>query len=76
MQRTIVAFDAGNLLPVAKNIRELSPDSEIIICGDNDLSGVGQRKAKEAALAIGGKVLIPQIPGADWNDYLMEGKHD
>ena len=75
-QRVIVAFDAGNLLPVAKNIRELSPDSEIIICGDNDLSGVGQGKAKEAALAIGGKVLIPQIPGADWNDVLSGGSHD
>lgn len=74
-QQVIVAFDAGNLLPVAKNIRELSPDSEIIICGDNDLSGVGQAKAKEAALAIGGKVLIPLTPGNDWNDEIAGGIH-
>lgn len=72
-QRVVVAFDAGNLLPVAKNIRELSPDSEIIICGDNDISGVGQEKAQEAALAIGGKILIPPTPGTDWNDVLSGG---
>jgi len=74
-QRVVVAFDAGNLLPVAKNIREFSPDSEIIICGDNDISGIGQSKAKEAALAIGGKVLIPPTPGMDWNDVLSGGIH-
>lgn len=71
-QRVVIAFDAGNLLPVAKNIRELAPpDTEIIICGDNDLSGIGQTKAREAALSIiGGKVLIPPVPG-DWNDLLV-----
>lgn len=75
-QQTIIAFDAGNLLPVARNIRELSPDSEIIICGDNDLSGIGQKKAQEAALAIGGKASIPPITGMDWNDYLVGGNHN
>ncbi|WP_394809302.1 toprim domain-containing protein [Nitrosomonas sp.] len=74
-QRVVVAFDAGNLLPVAKNIRELAPDAEIIICGDNDLSGMGQTKAREAALSIGGKLLIPPIPGTDWNDILTGGNH-
>jgi len=74
-QRVVIAFDAGNLLPVAKNIRELSPDDEIIICADNDLSGVGQEKAREAALSIGGKVLKPPIPGTDWND-LLGGQHN
>lgn len=76
-QRVVVAFDAGNLLPVAKNIRELSLDSEIIICGDNDISGIGQAKAKEAALAIGAKLLIPSAQGNDWNDELAGGiRHD
>ena len=69
-ERVVIAFDAGNLLPVAKNIRKSSPDSEIIICGDNDKSGIGQTKAREAALAIGGKILIPLIPESDWNDVL------
>lgn len=73
-QRVIVAFDAGNLLPVAKNIRELSPDSEIILCGDNDKSGIGQKKAREAALATDSKILIPPTPGMDWNDVLSGGR--
>lgn len=68
--QTYVAFDAGNLEPVAKVIRAKHPDSEIIICGDNDLSGVGQIKARAAALAIGGKYLIPPTPGYDWNDEI------
>ena len=72
-QRVVVAFDAGNLLPVAKNIKELSPESKIIVCGDNDLSGMGQAKAREAALSISGKVLIPSVPGADWNDLITGG---
>lgn len=73
-QRVVIAFDAGNLLPVAMNIKELSADSEIIICGDNDLSGIGQAKAREAALSIAGKVMIPLVPGQDWNDYLTGGR--
>lgn len=70
---TIIAFDAGNLKEVAINIRALSPESEIIVCGDNDLSGVGQTKAIEAAQTIGGKYLIPEIVGQDWNDVLSGG---
>ena len=73
--RVVIALDAGNLLPVAENINKLSPDSEIIIAGDNDLSGVGQAKAREAALAIGGKILIPETPDTDWNDFLSGGSH-
>ncbi|MBA3696995.1 MAG: toprim domain-containing protein [Methylotenera sp.] len=74
-QRVVIAFDAGNLLPSAKNIRELAPVSELIVCGDNDISGIGQAKAREAALSISGKVLIPPVPGMDWNDYLTGGRH-
>ena len=70
---TIIAFDAGNLKEVAINIRALSPDSEIIICADNDLSGVGQSKAIDAASTISGKYLIPEIVGQDWNDVLSGG---
>lgn len=67
---TIVAFDAGNLKDVAIAVRALSPESEIIICGDNDASGVGRKKAIDAALATGGKYLIPETIGHDWNDSL------
>jgi len=68
----IVAFNAGNLLAVAHVFRQAYPDQNIIIAGDNDASGVGQKKATEAALAIAGNVSIPQFSssekGSDWND--------
>lgn len=64
-----VAFNAGNLEPVAKAMRAKFPDARIIICGDNDESGIGQKKAKQAAAAVGGDVSIPPEVG-DWNDHL------
>jgi putative DNA primase/helicase len=69
---TVVAFDAGNLKGVAINIRWLYPHAEIVICGDNDESGVGQKKAIESAVAIGGKYIIPPALG-DFNDMLAGG---
>ena len=70
-RRTIVAFDAGNLLPVAQNIRQIHPDAKIIICADNDVSGVGQKAAFKASAAVHAQVLIPYTPGNDWNDELI-----
>ncbi len=69
-QPVIVAFNAGNLELVAKRIRALYPSHELIICGDNDESGTGQKAAREAALAIGGKYIIPPIVGTDFNDAI------
>ncbi len=66
----VVALDAGNLEPVAVNIRKRAPHAEIIIMGDNDVSGVGQTFARKAALALRGKYKIPSTPGNDWNDEL------
>lgn len=66
----VIAFDAGNLLPVAQIIRKKYNDISIIVCGDNDLSGVGQKAANEAAAAIDGLVLIPPDVGTDWNDQI------
>ena len=67
---TVIAFSAGNLKQVATDVRLLYPCNEIIVCGDNDASGVGQRAAREAALAIGGKYIIPELVGCDFNDVL------
>jgi len=67
---TCVAFSAGNLNAVGVYVRSLYRHNEIIICGDNDVSGVGQAAAREAALAIGGKYLIPEIKGYDFNDVI------
>ncbi len=70
---TVVAMDAGNLEPAAREIKKLYPTSQIVVCGDNDASGVGQLKAKAAAMAVFGKVLIPETVGFDWNDELTNG---
>ena len=67
-EATICAFDAGNLLPVTEDLRELYPDVEMIICGDNDKfrkdgtlkdsseQNKGIEAATAAACAVGGKV--------------------
>ncbi len=74
--QTFVAFDAGNLECVAKIIRAQCPNAKIIIAGDNDESGVGQKAASLAARAVGGKFIIPKEVGMDWNDVLtLGGRH-
>lgn len=65
---TVIAFDAGNLEAVAQIIRQQHSSSNIIVCGDNDFSGVGQEKARQAALACNGKLIIPPKSGYDFND--------
>lgn len=65
-----IAFDAGNLGYVAKIVRAGHPDANLIIMGDNDSSGTGQRAARAAALAVGGKYLLPLTVGHDWNDAI------
>ena len=75
----VVAFNAGNLAPVAETLRQLHPDRPIYIAGDNDhrreaegKPNVGREKAEEAATVIGGFALLPafaeQDAGSDWND--------
>lgn len=59
----IVAFDAGNLEPVAKSIHDKFK-SAITICADNDQhkeNNVGLEYAQKAALAVGGKLAVPQF---------------
>ena len=82
---TVCAFDAGNLLPVAEVIRKKYPDAEIIFCADNDsIKGhrVGEVKAKQAAFAISGSVVLPTFKNlegkpTDFNDlFIMEGKDE
>ncbi len=71
--QVFIAFDAGNLANVAKAVRAKNPDAQIIVMGDNDHSGTGQTAAREAALACGGRYMIPPIVGQDWNDAINEG---
>jgi putative DNA primase/helicase len=55
----IVAFDAGNLKKIATALRANKPDLKIILCADDDESGIGQRKAIEAAQLVVGLVAMP-----------------
>jgi putative DNA primase/helicase len=67
----IVAFDAGNLRPVAEAIRQKHPKAQIIIAADDDRETPGNpglTKANEAAKAIKAKVAVPP-EGGDWNDH-------
>jgi putative DNA primase/helicase len=62
-----VAFDAGNLQPVAKALRDKFPELRLILCADDDWKtdgNPGTTKAREAALAVGGLLAIPSF-GAD-----------
>lgn len=63
-----VAFSAGNLRAVTEALRAKFPEARIVVCGDNDVSGTGQRAAIEAARAVGASVAIPPKEGSDWND--------
>jgi putative DNA primase/helicase len=62
-----VGFNAGNLLAVAKVMREKFPEMRLILCGDDDVRTEGNpgiRKATEAALSVGGLLAIPDF-GSD-----------
>lgn len=63
---TIAAFDAGNLVHVAQALQQKFPDKPVIIAGDDDRhlelahgKNPGKMKAREAAAATGGHVLLP-----------------
>ena len=66
----VVAFSAGNVRSVAEHVRRQYPEARILVCGDHDLSGTGQRAAREAADAVGGLVTIPEEAGHDFNDVM------
>ena len=70
-----VAFNCNNLKPVAKALRSKYPEATLIIAADNDRhtpGNPGVTKANEAALAVGGRVAVPEFPegasGTDFND--------
>lgn len=70
--RVYLAFTANNLAAVSRIVREKLPDAVIICAADNDTKTAGNpglTKATEAAAAVGGSVIVPPIPNADFNDY-------
>ena len=59
-----VAFNAGNLKPVAEAMRGLHTTLDIVIVADNDVrpdggENTGIVKAMEAAAAVGAKLAVP-----------------
>jgi phage/plasmid primase-like uncharacterized protein len=76
----LVAFNAGNLLSVAKWVRERYPEHRIVIAADDDWKKKGNpglTKATEAARAVNGSVAIPVFGGdrgdkdTDFNDMFV-----
>ncbi|MDD3813117.1 MAG: AAA family ATPase [Desulfocapsaceae bacterium] len=67
----ICAFNRVNLLPVAKIVRDNSPDASITLCADNDrftAGNPGLSDATKAAKAIKARVIYPvfdELPGGD-----------
>lgn len=63
----VVAFDAGNLLPVAQVLHKAHRrDIRILVCADDDYlteGNPGRMKAEAAALAVDGRVVWPIFPG-------------
>jgi len=60
-----VAFDAGNLTPVAKALHGKYPNQKIIVCADNDIQTLGNpgvKRAREAAGAVGALLAVPTFP--------------
>jgi putative DNA primase/helicase len=70
-----VAFDAGNLEPVARALRHDYPDANIVVCADNDINdkgtpNTGVLAAITAAESINGLIAVPEMNGqkCDFND--------
>jgi putative DNA primase/helicase len=63
-QAVAIAFDAGNLQPVAEALRTKYPSLDLVLAADDDYrtdGNPGLTKAKEAAVAIGARVAIPDF---------------
>lgn len=62
-----VAFDAGNLLPAARALRDFMPNALICFAGDDDAQtkgNPGRTKAQAAAAAVGGVWVLPEFAEA------------
>lgn len=83
-----VAFDAGNLLPVAQAVHKKWKRARVLICADDDYrteGNPGVTHANTAALAVDGSVLAPVFSDerpvdhkgpTDFNDlHQLEGLH-
>ncbi|MCZ7655394.1 MAG: toprim domain-containing protein [Rhodocyclaceae bacterium] len=71
-----VAFDCGNLKPVAEALRAKYPEARLIVCADNDQfteGNPGVTKGREAVEAAGAGLAVPEFADlagepTDFND--------
>ncbi len=76
----VAAMDAGNLAPVANQLRRTYPDTAITIVADNDDKpgrdiNPGVTAATRAAVSIDARLAVPPAPG-DANDLaILKGAH-
>ncbi len=81
----VAAFDAGNLMHVAKALHNAMPDKPIVIAADDDRKQVaekgrnpGKNYAQEAAKEVNGTVVLPRFGAnaskslSDFNDLARE----
>lgn len=73
-----IAFNARNIIEVAKNLRSKYPDYDLVIAADNDrftTGNPGVTCARQAADITGAEILIPDFPegvnGTDFNDLMQ-----
>ncbi len=74
-QPVVAAFDSGNLVPVAKALREKYPDKQIVVAGDDDKDqemkkkkNPGKEKAEEAASLVNGVAVFPVFAPGEQSD--------
>ncbi len=75
----IVAFDAGNLLPVARNVAKRYRGVRILVCADDDYlttPNTGVESAITAATAINGAYTAPVFPVERSQDKARKGPTD
>ena len=64
---TAIAFDAGNLEPVARALRTKFPQTTMVICADSDLETPGNpglAAGRQAAKAVGAALAVPVFGSA------------
>jgi len=74
----VVAFNAGNLMPVCQSLRSRFEHLSVVIAGDDDrqnIVNVGRTKAMQAAESVGATLLFPELCKAckctDHNDVFV-----
>lgn len=70
-QGVVVAFDAGNLLPVARSLRNEYKNTPFIVAADNDPAPymTGQKAAAKVQKSVSNvSIVMPKTIGHDFND--------